>query len=75
MFWSEPNKIFGSTLKKMEPKLREESYVGFIDVNCIVNSNGIYPLEFTARFGREDVGDRWSEEDSDRLHSWGYLRE
>jgi phosphoribosylamine--glycine ligase len=24
---------------------------------------------------REDVGDRWSEEDSDRLHSWGYLRE
>jgi phosphoribosylamine--glycine ligase len=51
MFWSEPNKIFGSTLKKMEPKLREEGYVGFIDVNCIVNSNGIYPLEFTARFG------------------------
>lgn len=24
---------------------------------------------------REDIGDRWSEEDSDRLHSWGYLRE
>ena len=24
---------------------------------------------------REDVGDRWSEEDSDRLHAWGYLRE
>ena len=22
---------------------------------------------------REDIGDRWSEEDSDRLHSWGYL--
>jgi phosphoribosylamine--glycine ligase len=22
-----------------------------MDVNCIVNSNGIYPLEFTARFG------------------------
>ena len=21
---------------------------------------------------REDIGDRWSEEDSDRLHSWGY---
>ncbi len=30
---------------------REERYVGYIDVNCIVNSNGIYPLEFTARFG------------------------
>jgi len=24
---------------------------------------------------REDIGDRWSEEDSDRLHAWGYLRE
>lgn len=51
MFWSEPNKIFNATLKKMESKLREERYVGYIDVNCIVNSNGIYPLEFTSRFG------------------------
>lgn len=51
MFWSEPNRIFNATLKKMETKLREEHYVGYIDVNCIVNSNGIYPLEFTARFG------------------------
>ena len=24
---------------------------------------------------REDIGDRWNEEDSDRLHAWGYLRE
>ena len=24
---------------------------------------------------RDDIGDRWSEEDSDRLHAWGYLRE
>ena len=51
MFWSGPNKIFNSTLKKMEPTLREEGYVGYIDVNCIVNGNGIYPLEFTSRFG------------------------
>lgn len=51
MFWSEPTKVFNATLKKMEPKLREERFVGYIDVNCIVNSNGIYPLEFTARFG------------------------
>jgi phosphoribosylamine--glycine ligase len=51
MFWSEPNKVFNATLKKMEPRLAEEGYVGYIDVNCIVNNNGIYPLEFTARFG------------------------
>lgn len=51
MFWSGPNKIFNNTLKKMEQKLVEEGYVGYIDINCIVNSNGIYPLEWTARFG------------------------
>ena len=51
MFWSEPTRLFNATLKKMEPRLREERYVGYIDVNCMVNSNGIYPLEFTSRFG------------------------
>ena len=51
MFWSSPNRIFNHTLLKMEPKLAEEGYVGYIDVNCIVNNNGIYPLEFTSRFG------------------------
>jgi phosphoribosylamine---glycine ligase len=51
MFWSGPNRLFNSTLKKMEPRLAEEGYVGYIDLNCIVNGNGIYPLEFTARFG------------------------
>lgn len=51
MFWGEPNRIFNMTLKKMESKLAEQKYVGYIDINCIVNSNGVYPLEFTARFG------------------------
>ncbi len=51
MFWSDPNSMFNSTLKKMEPKLASEGYVGYIDLNCIVNGYGIYPLEFTARFG------------------------
>jgi phosphoribosylamine--glycine ligase len=51
MFWSEPNKIFEQTLLKMAPKLAQEGYVGYIDINCIVNNNGIYPLEFTSRFG------------------------
>jgi phosphoribosylamine--glycine ligase len=51
MFWSAPNNLFNRTLLKMESKLAEEGYVGYIDVNCIVNNNGIYPLEFTSRFG------------------------
>jgi phosphoribosylamine--glycine ligase len=51
MFWSDPNRLFNATLKKLEGKLAEEGYVGYIDLNCIVNNNGIYPLEFTARFG------------------------
>ena len=51
MFWSEPNKVFNQTLRRMEPALAREGYVGYIDVNCIVNANGVYPLEFTARFG------------------------
>jgi phosphoribosylamine---glycine ligase len=51
MFWSGPNKLFNSTLRKMEPLLAREGYVGYVDLNCIVNGNGIYPLEFTSRFG------------------------
>ncbi len=51
MFWSEPNKLFRMTLEKMKPALVESGYVGYIDINCIVNGKGIYPLEFTARFG------------------------
>ena len=51
MYWSEPNRIFAATLAKLRDRLAEEGYVGYIDVNCIVNGQGIYPLEFTARFG------------------------
>lgn len=51
MFWSGPNRLFNATLKKMEARLADEGYVGYIDLNCIVNGNGIYPLEFTSRFG------------------------
>jgi phosphoribosylamine--glycine ligase len=51
MFWSGPNKLFNSTLRKMESVLAREGYVGYVDLNCIVNGNGIYPLEFTSRFG------------------------
>ncbi|PIR98398.1 MAG: phosphoribosylamine--glycine ligase [Candidatus Colwellbacteria bacterium CG10_big_fil_rev_8_21_14_0_10_41_28] len=55
MYWSEPNVLFKSTLLKMLPSLKESGYVGYIDINCIVNHRGIYPLEFTARFGYPTV--------------------
>lgn len=55
MYWSKPNRIFRATLGKLEKRLAEEGYVGYIDVNCIVNGNGIYPLEFTARFGYPSI--------------------
>jgi len=51
MYWSKSNKVFQATLEKMLPALRESGYVGYIDINCIVNGSGIYPLEFTSRFG------------------------
>ncbi|MFB6184303.1 MAG: phosphoribosylamine--glycine ligase [Haloarculaceae archaeon] len=51
MFWAGQNKLFKETLGKLEAWLAEEGYVGSIDLNCIVNEHGIYPLEFTPRFG------------------------
>jgi phosphoribosylamine--glycine ligase len=51
MYWCDTNKIFEATLAKMRNKLAESGYVGYIDINCIANINGIYPLEFTSRFG------------------------
>ena len=51
MFWSKPNHIFESILAKMKSRLQESKYVGYVDVNCIANARGIYPLEFTTRFG------------------------
>lgn len=51
MYWSPPNQVFNTTLAKMKDKLAESGYVGYVDVNCIANAKGIYPLEFTCRFG------------------------
>lgn len=51
MYWDETNNLFKSTLFRMRDKLRESKYVGCIDINCIVNGKGVYPLEFTTRFG------------------------
>jgi len=67
-FWYQSNTIFQQTLLRMKDKLAACGYTGYVDINCIVNARGIYPLEFTCRFGYptinlqiEGVLSKWSE--------------
>ncbi len=43
--------FFDRTLGKMRPLLKENGYCGYINLNTMVNESGIWPLEFTCRFG------------------------
>ena len=67
-FWYGRSTLFEETLLKMKSRLAEAGYVGYIDINCIANVRGIFPLEFTCRFGYptinlqiEGVLSKWGE--------------
>lgn len=43
--------IFNQTLAQLAPRLKESGYCGYINLNMIANNKGLWPLEFTSRFG------------------------
>jgi phosphoribosylamine--glycine ligase len=51
MYYTKSNPVFDRTLLRMKEKLAASKYVGYIDINCIANTRGVWPLEFTSRLG------------------------
>ncbi len=47
----ESNHVIEEGIARMAPILREHEYIGPIDLNTVVNKEGVWGLEFTPRFG------------------------
>ncbi len=49
--YRESQRLFGAVLAPLAGLLRDATYCGYINVNLIANDQGLWPLEFTSRFG------------------------
>lgn len=52
---AEDNRLTAATIERVEPFLRVLGYRGPFDINCIVNADGAFALEVTARMGYDAV--------------------
>lgn len=44
-------RLFQAVMAPLAPLLRGSGYCGYLNVNLIANADGLWPLEFTSRFG------------------------
>ncbi len=47
ILWTRDSPVFERTLLRAKEKLAASKYVGYVDINCIANVKGIWPLEWT----------------------------
>jgi phosphoribosylamine--glycine ligase len=44
-------RLFDACLQPLEPLLRDAGHIGYVNLSAIINQAGVWPLEFTCRFG------------------------